>query len=123
MFTVKECTENARACEQCNGASCALCSRYGGKMQEGDRIFVLTDDTPRGVGVLGLHKGKVVLKGIFGDLDAAYRDILLRSLLHVCRCMQPITVRAEGNDARLRAFGFAPADGGMECENTKLNFH
>lgn len=113
MFTVKETQYEEGS---------ALLARLGGTAQEGDRIFVLDEDGPIGAGVLGLCGGKVIVKGVYGALSPAYRDVLLRSLLHVCRCMQPITVRVEGTDETFTPFGFAEKDGGMEAMNTEIRF-
>ena len=115
MFTVKECTQYEEGS--------ALCARLGGSAQEGDRLFVLEEGEPIGVGVLGLRNGKVIVKGVYGTLSPAYRDVLLRSLLHVCRCLDPITVRVEGTDGYYKPFGFTENDGGMEVLNTDISFH
>lgn len=125
MFTVKECTEQA-ACGECDApgsGSCPLCERLGGNASDGDRIFVLYEDGPRAAGVLGLRHGKVIVKGVYGALTPAYRDLMVRSLLHVCRCMQPITVRVDTQDDYYASFGFAPKEGGMEVRNTQIVFH
>ena len=123
MFTVKECKDKEHACSECDGATrCGLCSRLGADVADGDRIFVMTEDGPIAVGVLGLKKGKVILKGVYGDISEQYRDLLNRSLLHVCRLMAPIAVRVESVDSYWRRFGFAECDGAMELLNTQIKF-
>ncbi len=126
MFTVKECKAGENACDLCEenaGGACALCERLGGAVQEGDRVFVLRENVPLAAGVLGLRDGKVLLKGVYGDITPDYRDVLIRSLLHVCRCMAPITVRVESTDVYYKRFGFTQTDGGMEVRNTDITFH
>ena len=115
MFTVKECTDSETVC--------AVCKEHGYAPSPLDRIFVLDEDGPQAVGVLSLRGAKVVVTGVFGTLDESYRDVLNRSLLHVCRCMDPITVRVDAANAYWKKFGFTEtADGGMEITNTDINF-
>ncbi len=114
MFTVKECTQT----EEAN----VLCRQLRAPAQSGDRIFVLHEDGPRAVGILALRGAKVVLKGVYGDIDAAYRDVMCRALLHVCRDMQPITLRVDGEDDYWLRFGFEKKDGGMEVCNKDVVF-
>lgn len=124
MFTVKECTKSEYACESCDGygAGCALCRKLGAPAEDGDRIFVLCEGGAKAIGLLGLKRGKVIIKGVYGDVDCAYRDVINRSLMHVCRCMNPITVRVESTDEYWRGFGFIESGGGMEIKNTEIKF-
>lgn len=120
MFTVKECVPQ----ESCaDGSAKELCARFSAPYTAGDRVFVLREDGARAVGLLGLAHGKVIVRGVYGNIDEGYRDIVIRSLLHVCRCMQPITVRVNEVSAYFAAFGFTEKDGGMEISNTELRFH
>ena len=109
MFTIRECAEGVPACnEDCREHACALCERFNADFNEGDRIFVLDDGGAKAVGVLGLKCGKVVVKGVFGN---------------VCRNMNPITVRVESADASYySSFGFKAKDGGMEVQNKSITF-
>lgn len=114
MFTVKECTD-ARI-------FLPLCAKLGAPACELDRVFVFDEDGPKGVGVLGLRRGTVILKGAYGELDAAYRDVLIRALLNVCTFMNPIKVRVDTVDDYYKIFGFTEKDGGMEVMNTDIRF-
>lgn len=115
--------KGAPACdENCREHACALCERLNADFSEGDRIFVLDDDGAKAAGVLGLKGGKVLVKGVFGEADAAYKELVLRAMLNVCRNMNPITVRAENSDFNYSVFGFAPKDGGMEVHNKSITF-
>lgn len=114
MFTVKECLQPETAL--------SLCARLGAPAKPGDRIFVLREDGEKAVGLLGLRHGKVIVKGVWGDVDDAYRDVLNRTLLHVCRCMNPIPVRVEQISAYWKQFGFEEKDGGMEILSTDITF-
>lgn len=115
MLTVKECTDIESALK--------LCARFKADAYDGDRIFVLSEGgEPLAVGVLGLKGGKVILKGVFGCIDESYRDLVFRSLLHVCRCMNPITVRVEKADNYFVRFGFTSAGDGMEVPNSMIKF-
>ena len=126
MFTIKECTERERACAECdteNGTTCALAARLCACAEKGDRIFVLNENGPRVVGVLGLRHGKVIVKGVCGDIDEQYRDLMIRALLNACTFMNPITVRGDSTDGYFKRFGFVEKDGGMEVKNTDIRFH
>lgn len=114
MFTVKECTQPEIAFP--------LCERLGAPAETGDRIFVLNEDGAKAVGILRLVHGKVLVAGVWGDLNEAYRDVLCRSLLHVCRCMNPIPVRVEQTSAYWKMFGFTEKDGGMEVLSSNITF-
>lgn len=125
MFTVKECTQNEHACDMCDGidtAYCKLKERFKANVGEGDRIFVLTESEPKALGVLGLGGGKVIVKGVFGDIDESYRDVMYRSLLNVCRGFNPITVRVEGINPYFKRFGFSEQNGGMEINSRDIKF-
>ena len=114
MFTIKECTESE--------VFLPLCERFGAPATELDRVFVFDEDGPKGVGVLGLRHGVVIIKGVYGELDAAYRDVMTRSLLNVCTYMNPIKVRVDEIADYYKIFGFIESDGGMEVMNTAIKF-
>ena len=114
MFTVKECTDLL--------AARALCEKWGAPFADGDRVFVLDEDGPQAVGLLGLRKGKVLVKGVYGDVSPAYRELVRRSLLHVCSLMPPIPVRVDETDDAWEAYGFTAHDGGMEAMNTDIRY-
>lgn len=114
MFTVKEYTREEF--DALRGAPQA-------DVREGDRLFVLWEDAPKGVGILRLQRGKVLLAGVYGDLSPAYRDLMYRALLNVCRGFAPITVRVESDDPYFAPFGFTSADGGMEVRSDNIRFH
>ena len=125
MFTVKECTQKECACCECDTAqikSCPLCERLNANAVEGDRIFVLTEGVPKAVGVLGLSRCKVIVKGVFGDIDESYRDVMYRALLNVCRDFNPITIRVEEVNPYFKSFGFTERDGGMEIISSNIKF-
>lgn len=113
MFTVKEYyAEHARE----------ICRKLGAEASEFDRVFVLDEDGPKAAGILSLAGAKVLIKGVYGDISESYRDVMNRSLLHVCRCMNPITVRVESASEYWKKFGFGEADGGMEIKSDEINF-
>ena len=124
MFTIRECAEGVPACnEDCREHACALCERFNADFNEGDRIFVLDDGGAKAVGVLGLKCGKVVVKGVFGNVEAVYKDLIVRAMLNVCRNMNPITVRVESADVSYYSlFGFKTKDGGLEVQNKSITF-
>lgn len=114
MFTIKEWSDG----EQVR----ALCERLHADAHEGDRVFVLVEGEPKAVGVLGLRHGKVILRGVYGDIDETYRDLMNRALLNVCYDFSPITVRIDAIDDYWLRFGFREVDGGMEVRSDKIIF-
>lgn len=114
MFTIKECAESE--------IFLPLCAGFGAPATEADRVFVFDENGPKGVGILGLRRGVVIIKGVYGELDAAYRDVMTRALLNVCTYMNPIRVRVDTVCDYYKIFGFTEADGGMEVMNTDIKF-
>ena len=115
MFTIKE-WPHGEALE-------SVCARFHADYAEGDRAFVFEEGEPRAVGVLSLYKNtKVLVKGVYGDLDAPYRDLMIRSLLFVASNMNPITVRVHEVSDYYRHLGFTEVDGGMEVRNKEIHF-
>lgn len=115
MFTVKEWQPSQELT--------ALCAALHADYADGDRAFVFDEDGPKAVGVLSLYRGtKVLIKGVFGELDAPYRDLMVRALLNVCRNLNPICVRVHECSDYYAAFGFVPVEGGMEVQNTEIVF-
>ena len=115
MFTIKEWPPG-EALER-------VCTRYNADYEEGDRAFVFEEGEPRAVGVLSLYKNtKVLVKGVYGDLDAPYRDLMIRSLLFVASNMNPITVRVHEVSDYYRRLGFTEVEGGMEVNNKEIHF-
>lgn len=118
MFTIKEYIDSQCSCDKCE-----LCARLGGSAREEDRVFVLDENGPIAAGVLGLERGKVIVKGVYGEIDSQYRDLMNRALLNACSLMNPITVRVKSEDSYWRMFGFKETcDGGMEIMNTDIKF-
>ncbi len=115
MFTIKEWQPSQKLA--------SLCAALHADYQDGDRAFVLEEGEPKAVGILSLYRGtKVLLKGVFGELDPAYRDLMVRALLNVCRNMNPICLRVHEQSDYYADFGFVPVEGGMEVQNTEIVF-
>lgn len=115
MFTIKEWQDGEELRR--------VCDKVHADFREGDRAFVLVEGEPLAVGVLSLYKGtKVLLKGVYGDIDDRYRDLMCRSLLFVASNMNPIVVRVEEVSEYYRNLGFTEADGGMEVSNKEIRF-
>lgn len=115
MFTVKEWQDGE--------ALKSVCARLGADYEEGDRAFVLVEGEPLAVGVLSLYRGtKVLIKGVYGDIDDRYRDLMCRSLLFFASNLSPITVRVNEVSDYYRALGFTETEGGMEVNNKEIRF-
>lgn len=116
MLTVREATD-AREIS-------AACAATGAPYESGDRVYTMTEsERMRGVGLLRLRGGTVVVVGSFGDgLTAGERDLLCRSLLYACTRLAPIRLRVDGFDTYWAQFGFVAADGGWEAQNTEIVF-
>lgn len=122
MFTIRECIAENPACDNCKRSGCALAGKFGADIEEGNRIFVFNEGGVKAVGVLGLEKGKVIVKGVYGDIADEYRDLTCRAMLNVCRNMNGITVRVKSTDKYFLRFGFREHDGGMEIFNKNIVF-
>lgn len=113
MFEVHECIEEY----PCIKYSEQFCLDY----KTGDRAFVLYEDGAKGMGVLGLCGGVVVLKKISDCGNPAYQEALLRTMLFSLSKMQPIQVIKKGIDARLIPFGFTEKNGNMMAMNNQIH--
>ena len=115
MFSIKEWQQSEELKR--------VCERFNADYEEGDRAFVFVEGEPKAVGILSLYKGtKVLVKGVYGNLDAPYRDLMVRSLLFVASNMNPITVRVNEVSDYYRNLGFTESDGGMEVRNKEIHF-
>lgn len=119
MFTIKEYGIDDTVCGETVKSAA---ERLGAKVTDTDRIFALDDGGIKAIGALSLCCGKVIIKGVFGDLDFAYRDLMNRALLNVCALMNDITVRVDEIDSYWNIFGFREKDGGMEILNRDIVF-
>ena len=118
-FTVKEYSLNSEV----RGESVtSAVKRLNADVTELDRLWVLDENGIKAIGVLSLRHGKVIIKGVYGELDYAYLDLMRRALLNACTLMNDITVRVDEVNEYWLKFGFREADGGMEILNRDIKF-
>lgn len=118
-FTIKEYTLT----DVIGGESVmSAVERLNAAVTELDRLWVLCEDGIKAIGVLSLRRGKVIVKGVYGELDRAYLDLMRRALLNACTLMSDITVRVDEVNEYWLKFGFTEKDGGMEILNRNIKF-
>ena len=118
-FTVKEYTlDNTVGGESVRSAA----KRLQAGVSELDRLWALDEGGIKAIGVLSLRRGKVVIKGVYGEIDYAYLDLMNRVLLNACTMLNDITVRVDEVSEYWAQFGFKEIDGGMEILNRDIKF-
>ena len=118
-FTVKEYSLRD---EVCGESVVSAASRLRADVSELDRLWVLDEGGVKAIGALALRHGKVVIKGVYGNLSPQYLDLMRRALLNACTLLNDITVRVDEVSDYWAQFGFKEADGGMEVLNRDIKF-
>lgn len=115
MFEIKECTSPALINN--------LCKIFGAHNYNlGDRAWVFTEGEPKGIGLIALESGAVIIKAITDCGDAAYKDALYRAVLFNISAFNKITVKVKGEQEYLKPFGFEFKDGFMQIQSDLINF-
>lgn len=101
-----------------------LCAaeRLNADVTELDRFWALDEGGVKAIGVLSLRHGKVVIKGVYGELAPEYLDLMRRALLNACTLFNDITVRVDEVNDYWAQFGFTETAGGMEILNRDIKF-
>ena len=118
-FTIKEYS----LFDEVGGVSIADAAKsFNADLSELDRLWVLNEGGIKAIGALTLRRGKVVVKGVYGNLTPQYLDLMRRALLNACTLMNDITVRVDEVNGYWAQFGFTETDGGMEVLNRNIKF-